>query len=160
MWFPLIDKPFSPVSLAQLQWEHDQDATHRWRWEGAVPLQTWWSWWLRGCSWCSWWSWWSWWWSQRSYFHCFQVLWVVLLLMMMIMMFIMMMIIMMMTINSNVIPIYYQFDDNNHGDHDHGWPLLPNPTNIATVFASVRVGSEVTLVPPPIVPEVSNACLI
>jgi len=42
----------------------------------------------------------------------------------------------------------------------HCKPLLPNPTNIATVFASVRVGSEVTLVPPPIVPSSLYAAVV
>ena len=35
-------------------------------------------------------------------------------------------------------------------------PFLPNSSNIPTVFASVRVRSEITLTPPPFVPEVNR----
>ena len=35
-------------------------------------------------------------------------------------------------------------------------PFLPNSSNIPTVFASVRVRSEITLTPPPFVPEVNK----
>ena len=66
---------------------------------------------------------------------------------------------------ANLVTISHD-DDDNHDGHEYDGhdkheeedcqPFLPNSSNIPTVFASVRVRSEITLTPPPFVPEVNR----
>ena len=66
---------------------------------------------------------------------------------------------------ANLVTISHD-DDDDHDGHEYDGhdkheeedcqPFLPNSSNIPTVFASVRVRSEITLTPPPFVPEVNR----
>ena len=61
---------------------------------------------------------------------------------------------------ANLVTISHDDDDDHDGHDKHEeedcQPFLPNSSNIPTVFASVRVRSEITLTPPPFVPEVNR----